>query len=61
MNKTDLTLSRMRDLGVFLIGISALIATTYLLYEGYNSPQREMVRKMNDVFIKNMEDAQKPK
>ena len=63
MNKIDTICRRLRDIGVFFIGIAAIVSSAYFIYERTHSPQREMeramMRSMTQGFQESLADGKK--
>lgn len=57
ISKIDTTCARLRDIGIFFIGISAIAMSAYFIYERTHSPQRMMERAMQQLFADGMENA----
>jgi hypothetical protein len=57
MNKIDTFCRRLRDVGVFLIGVAAVASCAYFIYDRAHSPQRKMERAMQRAFTQGFEQA----
>ena len=54
--KTDGICGKLRDLGIFFIGIAAVVFTTFYIWSQLHSPEREMQAAMQKSLIKAMAD-----
>lgn len=57
MNKIDIICRRLRDIGVFFLGVAAIISSSYLIYERTHSPEREVQRAMQRAFTQGFEQS----
>jgi hypothetical protein len=57
MAKIDTICRRLHDIGIFLIGVSAVALSVYLIYDRAHSPEREMERAMHQAFTQGFEQA----
>ncbi len=54
MTKLDTICARLRDVGVFLIGISAIVISAYFIYESTHSPEAQMQRSIQQLLADGM-------
>jgi len=55
--KIDIICRRLRDVGVFLIGMAAVVSCAYFIYERLHSPQREMERAFHRAFTQGFQQS----
>ena len=60
MAKIDTICRRLRDIGIFLIGVAAVVSCAYWIYECSNSPEREMQRAMQKAFSQGIDKMKLP-
>lgn len=57
MTKIDIICARLRDLGVFFIGVAALVSSVYFIYERIHSPMHDMEKAMQRAFTQSFEKS----
>jgi hypothetical protein len=57
MTKIDIICRRLRDIGVFCIGVAAIVSSAYFIYDRAHSPQRDMERAMQRAFTQGFEQS----
>ncbi|KAF0179395.1 MAG: hypothetical protein FD161_1494 [Limisphaerales bacterium] len=57
MNMIDTTCRRLRDIGIFLLGVAAITMTVHYIYAWKTSPEQEMKSLIQGHFYREMQKA----
>lgn len=57
MSKIDTLFRRLRDVGIFLLGVAAVCMTAYYIYVRTCSPEARMKRAIDESFAQSFEKS----
>lgn len=58
-HKLDIICRRLRDIGVFFIGVAAVVFTTYFIWSQTHSPEREIQAAIQKSFAEGLNHQDK--